>query len=514
MENSLIRDEIDTVNMEQSVQPQQVLAAIDLGSNSFHMVMARLINGQLQIIDQRGEKVQLAAGLNPVTGIAEDAQERALACLERFGQHLRGLDPHLVTILGTNTLRAARNSGPFMLKAKRVLGFPIEVISGIEEARLVYLGVAHTLSDDDGKRLVIDIGGGSTEFIIGERFAPLKMESLGMGCVTYTDQFFADGELSEWNFSQAISAARREVFSIKTIYKRIGWQNVVGSSGTMRATARVLKNYGLIEEGINLKALYALKKMIIQSKHISKLELQGVKDQRLQVLPAGVAILIALFEVLDVDHLTYSDGALREGALYDLIGRVNHEDVREKTVASMQTRFVVDTAHAQNVKHSALKLYKQVAKRWKIDDPICEDWLRWAADLHEVGLAIAHSSYNKHSAYLIEFSDMPGFTKQNQEALAILVRGHRKKLPMQDVEGLNQKTAKTLLRLSILLRIAVLLHFGRGGEEVVEPKIKAFKYAIKLTFPKGYLENHPMTAQDLEREKALLAEGMFELSFQ
>ena len=500
--------------MEQSVQPQQVLAAIDLGSNSFHMVMARLINGQLQIIDQRGEKVQLAAGLDPVTGIAEDAQERALACLERFGQPLRGLNPRLVTILGTNTLRAARNSAAFMQKAKRVLGFPIEVISGIEEARLVYLGVAHTLSDDDGKRLVIDIGGGSTEFIIGERFAPIKMESLGMGCVTYTDRFFKDGELSEWNFSQAIAAARREVYSIKTTYKRIGWQNVVGSSGTMRATARVLVNYGLSESGINLKALHAMKKIIMQSQHISKLELQGVKDQRLQVFPAGIAIVIALFEVLEIDHLTYSEGALREGALYDLIGRVNHEDVREKTVAAMQERFVVDAAHAQNVKNSAIKLYEQVAKRWKLDDPICADWLRWAADLHEVGLAIAHSSYNKHSAYLIQYCEMPGFTKQSQEALGIMLNGHRKKLPMQEVEGMSQKSAKTLLRLSILLRLAVLLHSDRGGEEVVEPQIKAFKYSIKLTFPKGYLNEHPMTLLDLEKEKSLLSEGMFELSFQ
>jgi exopolyphosphatase/guanosine-5'-triphosphate,3'-diphosphate pyrophosphatase len=500
--------------MEHSVQSQQVLAAVDLGSNSFHMVMARLINGQLQIIDQRGEKVQLAAGLHPINGIAEDAQERALACLERFGQHLRGLDPHLVTILGTNTLRTARNSYGFMQKAKKVLGFPIEVISGIEEARLVYLGVAHTLADDDGKRLVIDIGGGSTEFIIGERFAPLKMESLSLGCVTYTDRFFSDGELTEKAFNQAIAAARRELLSIKVSYQRLGWQNVVGSSGTVRATNRVLVNYGLSEEGINLKALYALKKILLQSKSIENLELQGVKDQRLEVFPAGLAVLIAIFEVLEIDTITYSDGALREGALYDLIGRVNHEDVREKTVKAMQSRFVVDTAQALNVKNTAMYLYEQVAERWKISEPGCEDLLRWAAYLHEVGLAIAHSAYHKHSAYLVQFCDMSGFTKQNQETLAILLRGHRKKLPIHDVEGMTKRGAKTHMRLCILLRLAVLLHFGRGVEEVVEPKIKAFKYSIKLTFPEGYLNNNPMTVLDLEREKALLEEGLFDLTFQ
>ena len=500
--------------MEHSVQSQQVLAAVDLGSNSFHMVMARLINGQLQIIDQRGEKVQLAAGLDPVHGMSDEAQERALACLERFGQHLRGLDPHLVTILGTNTLRAARNSSGFMQKAKKVLGFPIEVISGIEEARLVYLGVAHTLADDAGKRLVIDIGGGSTEFIIGERFAPLKMESLSLGCVTYTDRYFADGNLTEYAFMHAIAGAKRELFQIKVQYQKIGWQNVVGSSGTMRATNRVLKNYGLSEDGIHLKALYALKKILVQSKNIEKLELQGVKEQRLEVFPAGLAILIAIFEMLEVDHITYSDGALREGALYDLIGRVNHEDVREKTVKAMQSRFVVDTAQAHNVKNTALHLYEQVSERWKINEADHRDALRWSADLHEVGLAIAHSAYHKHSAYLVQFCDMPGFTKQNQEMLATLLRGHRKKLPMQDIEGMSKRGAKTTLRLCILLRLAVLLHFGRGVEEVVEPKIKAFKYSIKLTFPEGYLGNNPMTVLDLEREKALLEEGMFDLTFQ
>lgn len=500
--------------MEQSVQNQHMLAAIDLGSNSFHMVLARLINGQIQIIDQRGEKVQLAAGLHPINGISEDAQQRALDCLERFGESLRGLERHQVVALGTNTLRAGRNSKEFIQKANAVLGFPIEVISGIEEARLVYLGVAHTLADDDGQRLVIDIGGGSTEFIIGEKFKPKQLESLHMGCVTYTDRYFQNGVLSEDNFNKAIAAARNELIAIKARYKAFGWENVVGSSGTIRATNRVLQNYGLSESGINYKALQRLKKLILQSNHIDELELQGVKDQRLKVFPAGVAILLGIFKELSIDSMSYSDGALREGALHDLIGREQHEDVREKTVDSMQSRFVVDTKQANRVKATAMNLYNQVADKWKLKEPEYEDWLRWACDLHEAGLAIAHNHFNRHSAYLVQNSDMPGFTKQNQDTLSLLLRYQRKKLVSPELEEMPKRGRNILMRLLVILRLSILLHRGRGIEEVIEPEIQVSKYNIQLNFPSSYMENHPMTIMDLEEEKSYLDTVCYELKFQ
>lgn len=501
--------------MEQSVQSQHMLAAIDLGSNSFHMVIARLINGQIQIIDQRGEKVQLAAGLSPVTGIAEDAQQRALDCLERFAEPIRGLHRYQVTVLGTNTLRAACNSREFIKKANEVLGFPIEVISGVEEARLVYLGVAHTLADDDGKRLVIDIGGGSTEFVIGERFKPKALESLHMGCVSYNDRYFADGELSEGNFNRAIAAARKELQSIKGRYKFIGWENTVGSSGTNRAVSRVLENYGLSDSGVDSEGLSRLKKIMIESKHIDKLELQGIKEQRLNVLPAGVAILIAIFKELDVKEMSYSEGALREGALHDLIGRGKHEDVREKTVLNMQSRFVVDTAHALNVRNTALSLYEQVSIKWKIDEPEYEDWLRWAADLHEVGLSIAHNQYNKHSAYLIQHCDMPGFSKPIQETIGLIVKHHRKKAVVSESLELSKRRRKTISRLIILLRLSILFHQGRDPDaaSVVLPSIIASKFSIELEFPEGYLKEHPMTVLDLESEKSILDAACYELKF-
>ncbi len=499
--------------MEHSVQDPQVLAAIDLGSNSFHMVLARVINGQVQIIEKRGEKVQLAAGLDPINGIAPDAQERALACLERFAQSLRGLDRDHVTILGTNTLRAASNSYQFMRKANDTLGFPIEVIAGIEEARLVYLGVAHTLSDDDGKRLVIDIGGGSTEFIIGERFKPIALESLHMGCVSYTDRFFADGKLNEFNFRRASASARRELRSINVRYKNLGWQNVVGSSGTIRAAKRVLKNYELDDEGLNLKALLQLKKILIQNKEIESLELEGIKDLRLKVFPAGLAILIGIFEALEIEVMEYSDGALREGALHDLLGRAQHEDVREATVSAMQSRFLADANHAKKVKETALKLYMQICQQWKIADTVYQDYLRWSADLHEIGLAIAHSHHHKHGAYLVQHCDMSGFSKLAQESVAMILRGHKRKLPLQELEALPKRNRKILSRLMIILRLSVLLHNGRGISDVIDPTIEIEKSIITLSFPEGFLENHAMTEMDLEREKTFLSHAGFELEF-
>ena len=499
--------------MEQSVQDQQMLAAIDLGSNSFHMVMARLINGQIQIIDQRGEKVQLAAGLHPINGISEDAQQRALDCLERFAEPLRGLQRHQVVALGTNTLRAGRNSKEFIQKANAVLGFPIEVISGIEEARLVYLGVAHTLADDDGKRLVIDIGGGSTEFIIGEKFKPKALESLHMGCVTYSDRYFPDGNISESGFNKAIAAARNELIAIKARYQALGWENVVGSSGTIRATSRVLQNYGLSESGISYKALQRLKKLILQSKTVNDLELQGVKEQRLKVFPAGVAILLAIFKELDLDTMHYSEGALREGALHDLIGREQHEDVREKTVDGMQERFVVDTNQANRVKNTAMHFYQQVAEKWKLAEPEYEEWLRWACDLHEVGLAIAHNHFNRHSSYLVQNSDMPGFTRTTQDTLSLLLRYQRKKLVTPELDDMPKRGRNIIMRLIILLRLSILFHRGRGIEEVIEPEIKVSKYSIELSFPEYYMENHPMTIMDLDEEKAYLDSVCYELSY-
>lgn len=497
-------------DQEQSIQQ---LAAIDLGSNSFHLVLARVVNGLLQTIETRGEKVQLAAGLDARMRIAPDAEERALACLERFAQRLRGLPRNHVAILGTNTLRAASNSSAFIEKANTLLGYPIEVIAGIEEARLVYLGVAHTLADDSGKRLVIDIGGGSTEFIIGERFRPIELESLEMGCVAYTDKFFSDNQLNKRNFKQASKAAQQEIQRIKRRYQTLGWDNVVGSSGTIRAAERVLQVYGLSGGGLNLKALKKLRDLIIEQGTQEKLELQGVKEQRLRVFPAGIAILIGIFEALEVDHMVYSDGALREGALYDLLGRAQHEDVREKTVDALQARYAVDIAHSEQVKTTLMALFDQTKQSWKLNNNEYADWLRWSADLFELGLSVAHSQFHKHGSYLIRHSDMPGFSQQTQERVSLLVGAHRRKLPINELDKLPSDHKLTVLRLIILLRLAVLLHHGRDTQPVAVPTLTLSRQAIQLRFPKDFLISHPMTEMDLALEKDYLHTIGFDLTF-
>lgn len=504
----------DQASAAQESFSQQLLAAVDLGSNSFHLVLARVVNGHLQTIEKRGEKVQLAAGLNEKMAISPEAEGRALECLERFSQRLKGLPRASVTILGTNTLRAASNSAEFISKANKILGYHIEVIAGIEEARLIYLGVAHTLADDQGKRLVIDIGGGSTEFIIGERFAPIELESLEMGCVSYTDKYFASKTLSQANFDCASNAAQQEIQRIQNRYQKLGWQNVVGSSGTIRAASRVLYTYGLTEGSITLKGLKDLRKLMINQVHLDNLMLQGVKDQRLRVFPAGIAILIGIFEALGIREMHYSDGALREGALYDLLGRATHEDVREKTVYAMQSRYAVDLTHSHTVKETSLALFESVKSSWKLDSEEHKDWLRWSADLFEIGLSVAHSQFHRHGAYLIEHSDMPGFTKRAQSQLALLVLGHRRKIPVADINYLPPAASILTLKLLVLLRVSILLHHGRGTDEVNIPQVISDDiHSVRLIFDVGYLAAHPMTEMDLKMEREYLEAVGIDLMF-
>ena len=308
-----------------------LLAAIDLGSNSFHMMLARLTQGELKPIDVMSEKVQLAAGLDANKELTPAAQQRGLECLSRFAQRIVSLPRSSVRIVGTNALREAKNAHVFMEQAEKILGTPLEIISGREEARLIYLGVSHTLADDHGKRLVIDIGGGSTEFIIGERFEPQELESLHMGCVSFTKRFFPDGVINETRFNQAKTAAMQELLAIRGRYAELGWRNSVGSSGTIKAVRNALVSNGLSDEAITAQGLKKLEEKLLEFSSVDDIDLVDVKPERRAVLPAGIAILSGIFESLKIDKMEYSHGALREGLLYDTIGRFEHEDVRART---------------------------------------------------------------------------------------------------------------------------------------------------------------------------------------
>ena len=345
-----------------------LVAAIDLGSNSFHMVLAKVDHGEIRILERLGEKVQLAAGLDEQRQLSEEAMQRGLDCLRRFAQLIMGMPQGSVRIVGTNALREARNRSEFIRRAEAVLGHPVEVISGREEARLIYLGVSHSIADTPGKRLVCDIGGGSTEFVIGLRFEPLLRESLQMGCVSYTQRHFKDGKITPARYAQAYTAARLELMSIEHALRRHGWQDAVGASGTIKAVGLAIKGLGLSNGEVTADGLALLKRKLFKLGEVDKIELDGVKPDRRSIFPAGLAILEAIFDACELQSMSHSEGALREGVLYDLLGRHHHEDVRERTLSALQERYHVDLEQAARVEAKALSALAQVAPAWGLDD--------------------------------------------------------------------------------------------------------------------------------------------------
>lgn len=504
----------DKQEMGTRTQPDDsdLIAAIDLGSNSFHMMVAQEWQGGIRTLERRGQKVQLAAGLDVSNRLSEEAQQRGLNCLREFAQRIQGMNPERVSVLATNALRVARNRQEFIERAERVLGYPIEVISGREEARLIYLGVAHTLADDGGKRLVVDIGGGSTEFIIGSRFEPKVLESLHMGCVSYTQRFFPDGDICAERFDEAVASARQELQSIETNYKKLGWKNAVGSSGTICAVETAIIENGWGIEGISRSALNKLCHQVVQYKHLDKIDIPGVKIERRQVFIGGLAILRAVYETFGLEQMAYSEGALREGALWDLVGRSRHEDVRTRVVQSLMARFYVDVPQAERIRVMSMDLFRQVRKDWGVPGRwYC--WLEWGAFLHEIGLSIAHAGFHKHGAYLLQHADLMGFTRQGQAALALLVRSHRRKFPIEEFAAVSVKSRDILMKLSILLRLSVVLNHSRGAHSVPPPELQVEGQTINISLPSGWLKEHPLTERDLKQEANYLHDIGWNLIF-
>lgn len=497
-----------------NVQEQfPLIAAIDLGSNSFHMVLARVDQGEIRILERLGEKVQLAAGLDEQRHLTEEAMQRGLDCLARFAQLIQGLPKGAVRIVGTNALRVARNRNQFICRAEALLGHPVEVVAGIEEARLIYLGVSHTLADTQGNRLVVDIGGGSTEFIIGQRFEPLVRESLQMGCVSFTKQFFADGRISPSRYEDAYTAARLELLRAEKSLRRHGWQEAIGASGTIRAIGQTLQAAQLGLGEVNSAGLAWLKRRLLNLDSVAQIDFAGLKPERRPIFPAGLAILEAIFDALGLESMTHSEGALREGVLYDLIGRHSHEDVRERTLSALVERHHVDQEQAERVRLKALSALEQVADAWKLDQDWHRELLGWAARVHEVGLDIAHYHYHKHGAYLIEHSDLAGFSRQDQLNLALLVRGHRRNIPLDKFQEANGDT-DTLVRLCILLRFAILFHHIRGTQEMPRVRLEAGERSLHVRFPDGWLAANPLTAADFAQEAEWLKRIGYSLTVQ
>ena len=487
------------------------LAAVDLGSNSFRMVIARVVGGQLQLVDRLREGVRLAASLDKDQRLTEEGQERALACLRKFGQRLREFPPGSVRAVGTNTLRKARNRDKFLRRASLALSHPIEVVSGQEEARLIYLGVSHSLPSLDGRRLVVDIGGGSTECIIGDAFDTLLTESLYMGCVSYSLAHFPDGRLKAKYMRRAETAARLELQALRKTYRKLGWTGCAGASGTIHAVHTILRDNGWSHQGITFDGLEKLRQAILENDHVDQLSIPGLRRDRAKVLPGGLAILIAVFETLEIERMNVSQGAMREGLLYDLLGRIRQEDVRNRTIRRFVDQYRVDVAQAARVEKTALNLLEQALKGWSLERESARLFLIWASSLHEVGLAVAHGGFQKHGGYLIANSDMPGFSLQDQHMLSLLVRSHRRKWPLDLFKELPKPLRSTAARLCVLLRLAVLLNRGRSSKPLPPIRLEAEKKKIYLKFPENWLAKHPLSLADLEQESQRLRAAGFHL---
>jgi exopolyphosphatase / guanosine-5'-triphosphate,3'-diphosphate pyrophosphatase len=483
-----------SMSLEASPVPDQV-AAVDLGSNSFHLVVARHSGGQLAFVERRKESVRIAAGLDRDGNLTPEVAERALECLQRFGQQLRHMPAAAVRAVGTNTLRRARNSASFLRAARRALGHPVEVISGIEEARLIYLGVAGSLAGGEGRRLVVDIGGGSTELIIGEGPTPVLMESLYIGCVGMSLRHFSNG-VKRKRWKRAELEALQELEHLQVRFRELSWHQAVGSSGTVRAIASVARAAGWSNGEITPTVLERLRDTLLQSGGETP-RLDGLSAERAPVFPGGVVVLLAVFRALGIERMEVANGALREGVLYDLLGRLQLRDPRERSAAALASRYQVDAAQAARVEETARVLLAQVASDWDLEDEQAARILRWAARLHEIGLDVAHSHYHKHSAYIVSNADLPGFSLQEQQLVAAIVRGHRRKLSMRVLDELPDEWRRPVERLAALLRVSVSLHRSRSPEPLPQLTAAVGKRSLTLVLPASWWQSATLAVADL-----------------
>ncbi|MFT5312706.1 MAG: exopolyphosphatase/guanosine-5'-triphosphate,3'-diphosphate pyrophosphatase [Paraglaciecola sp.] len=477
------------------------VAALDIGSNSFHLVVARIMAGSVQILHRVKQKVRLADGLDKDDVLSDEAQQRGLEALETLVESLQGIEPENVRIVATYTLRKARNAKDFIKAAKRILPYPVEVISGAEEARLIYQGVAHT-NYDDGQRLVIDIGGGSTEFIIGEGFNTKILRSLQMGCVSYTKRFFKQGELTQKAFNKAITCAQQELEMIDKTFMQIGWNSSIGCSGTIRTVIELAQQLDSTKRQnlVSLSDLDTLTSLCCAAGNSECLQIEGLSEDRKGVFAAGLAILTAIFRSLQISEMSFSPAALREGVLYEMEEQLSHTDIRQRSAESLATRYDVDIDQAKRVLATTMSLYQSCKKAWSIGHDELKDMLGWAALLHEVGMQINTRGIQRHSGYILQNLDLPGFNQEQQNLLATLVRFHRKKIRPSDVPEFVLHQPEQVNGLLAILRLAVLLNIKRQDDILPRMKVSADEHALSISFPKDWLVNKPIFSADLARE--------------
>jgi exopolyphosphatase/guanosine-5'-triphosphate,3'-diphosphate pyrophosphatase len=492
----------------------EFVAAVDLGSNSFHMLVCSLTDDKLQTVDRLKEMVRLASGLDKHKYLDDITQQQALQCLERFGQRIKQFPSGSVQIVGTNTLRTASNAQQFITKAEQALGHPIHVISGTEEARLIYQGVAHSLETNAKRRFVMDIGGGSTEYIIGTGKKSQRKESVPIGCVSMTHKFFKNNKVTQKSFQQAILHAEQLLEPYQRDFHFSHWDEAIGASGTLRSINQILMENDWSNNGITLDGLQKLARYLIKKKHLEHVNLDGLDPERLDILPGGLAIIYATFMSLGLQQMTVSEGALREGLIVDLVGRIHNHDIRSETIKILAKRYHTEKKHAHQIKETLRSLVSQLTLPPAIEPGIALQWLNWAADLHEIGHDIAHNQYHKHSAYIIENADLPGFSRQDQLLLGALVISHRRKLSFKTFNNLPYPWDKNMIYLVMVLRLAVVLHRNRNEADLPPFKCTLNGQTLILKFPTDWLAQYPLTLADLNDEAKHLTNIGFQLTFE
>jgi len=497
------------------MQNGQLLAAIDLGSNSFRLEIGVLEHGHIRRVEYLKETVRQGNGLDAERMLSQEAMVRGWECLARFSERLSGFGTKHVRAVATQTLREAKNREEFLSHAEKLLGFPIEVISGREEARLIYSGVVNLLPQSEERRLVIDIGGRSTEIILGKGFKPQTMESYRVGSVKWSMKYFADGQFTPLAFDRAEVAAKAVLDEALALYPQNSWDVAYGSSGTIGAVTDVLQAAGWAEEVITRDGLVWLKEKLIKAGRTDSLRLEGVKEDRKPVIGGGLAVLCALFDLMQIDTMHAAQGALRHGVLYDLLQREDNTDLRSTMVQALGNRFTVDSAQAARVQKTSLALFKGVQ-----DTPLIEQSrvarlvkkLSWASHLLEIGARISHSDFHKHGAYILDNADLPGFSMSELHRLSQLILGHRGKLKKLELELKDTEFAVQLMSLRIA---AILCHARR------EPDLKGMSFKLAensntsfvIQCKKSWIQQWPQSAHLLREECIAWQKTPWQLEF-
>ncbi|MGO4522623.1 exopolyphosphatase [Dyella sp. 2RAF44] len=487
------------------IKDGELIAAVDMGSNSYHMVVARVEHGEPRVIDRLRETVRMAAGLRADGTLDAEHRARALNCLARFGQRIAGVPSSRVRAVATNTVRRLASPQTFLTAAEASLGHPVEIVSGREEGRLIFLGASHDLPASRESRLVIDVGGGSTEFIIGRGFAPMHTESVQAGCIASTLRFFPGGKLNRKRWQRANNEIGVLLQQFAEDYRESGWVEAFGSSGTAKAIGSVVQTMRFSDDGITPASLAQLRDALLAQGQIETLKLPGLADDRAPVIAGGVVIFEAAFEALGIERLRVCESSMREGLLWDLLGRAGGSDPRTASIDALANRYGVDRAQARRVESTALMFFDQIARIWKLDAE-AREWLSWSARVHEIGLAIAHSQHHHHGAYILRNADLAGFSRQEQQLLAAIVESHRRKPDKATFSALPQRYRQLARYITALLRLGVLFRRARRAESLPQMQLAATTQRLRLTVPAAWIDQHPLSEADLDQEQAPLNE--------